>query len=125
MVLTEGIYDLDILLSSFPTYLDWFVTNAFGKRESYATFSTTHYPLRKGGEHIRWAIIHSSGDTLVDFKQANAIIDHLQDAYGTEHKHANVERYLDIFSQEHDDVFRHPNLANLVVEFMTAKNLVS
>jgi len=121
IVLTEGIYDLDILLSSFPEYLDWFVANAFGKRENYAPFSTTQYPTHEEGEHIRWAIVHSKGDTLVDFKQSEAIVQHLRGIYGPKEKDANIEQYFDLFSEEHDDVFSHPNLAKLVTEFMVVK----
>ena len=121
LILTEGIYDLDILLSSFPGYLDWFIANAFGKRESYDPFSTTHYPMHTDGEHIRWAIVHSKGDTLVDFKHAEAIVQHLRTIYGAKDNDANISKYFDLFTEEHDDVFNHTNLAKLVTDFMVVK----
>ena len=85
VVFTEGIYDLDLLLSSFPAYKDWFIAPAFGHYGTYAPFSVTRYPFRGhqgmtgyDGTHIRWLIVHSKGDTLVDLKQAEAMYDHLR-----------------------------------------------
>ncbi|KAH9946002.1 Alpha/Beta hydrolase protein [Epithele typhae] len=46
VVLSEGIYDLDALLRSFPDYKAWFVAAAFGDRDAYPDANTAAHPLR-------------------------------------------------------------------------------
>lgn len=73
VVLSEGIYDLDLLIRSFPGYRAWFVEDTFGPRtpdQSYEDANTTRYNLREGARHVHWLIVHSSGDTLVDTVQS-------------------------------------------------------
>ncbi|KAI0306523.1 Alpha/Beta hydrolase protein [Multifurca ochricompacta] len=77
VIFSEGIYDIDTLLHSFPTYRDWFIVNTFGDLPTYAQYSVTKAPLRDGTNHIRWILIHSRGDTLVDKRQSQAIVEKL------------------------------------------------
>ncbi|KAJ7903407.1 Alpha/Beta hydrolase protein [Mycena olivaceomarginata] len=74
IVMTEGIYDIDLLLAKFPDYRQWFIA---------ADASTTGLALREGSpENLRWLVIHSKGDTLVDQPQSDAIVAHLGTLYG-------------------------------------------
>lgn len=75
--MSEGIYDLDLLLRSFPGYREWFVADAFEDLENYDAFNVLKGSIRPGAEHIKWLIIHSSGDTLVDQTQSDSIYVHL------------------------------------------------
>lgn len=80
VILSEGIYDIDTLLTSFPTYRDWFIQPTFGPSESYAEFSVLGYPLRSPS-NISWLLLHSQGDSLVDVPQTEAMHKHLLDIY--------------------------------------------
>ncbi|KAI0748259.1 alpha/beta-hydrolase [Daedaleopsis nitida] len=82
VVLSEGIYDIDLLLRSFPSYKQWFIANAFGERASYPDVNVASYALRPGAAHIRWLVLHSSGDVLVDQLQSDAIYAHLSTLAG-------------------------------------------
>lgn len=80
IVMSEGIYDLDLLISHFPDYQSWFIAPAFGGLESYIPFAVTAYALRRSS--IKWLLIHSQGDTLVDSPQSDKMLDHLKSEYG-------------------------------------------
>lgn len=142
VVFTEGIYDLDLILSSFPAYKDWFIAPAFGQRGTYAPFSVTQHPFREHrgmtgyeGTHIRWLIIHSNGDTLVDLKQAEAMYDHLRSLHPAsvgglsvpENSEAADEgslgakvtrNWVDI-DVDHDDVLLGEPCVKLISEFIS------
>ncbi|KAH9901063.1 alpha/beta-hydrolase [Cubamyces lactineus] len=77
ILLSEGIYDIDALLRSFPNYKQWFIAPAFGDHDAYPDVNVASYPLRSGADHIRWLIIHSKGDSLVDQLQSDTIFSHL------------------------------------------------
>lgn len=77
VIMSEGIYDLDILLQSFPDYRQMFVANAFEDRGSYGQFSVAKMKERDGRGLIRWLVIHSTKDTLVDLVQSQVMFDHL------------------------------------------------
>jgi hypothetical protein len=82
IVLAEGIYDLDLLLESFPSedYRN-FVQGAFPHSiGSFAQYSVNHYTVRNGSP-ISYFIIHSSDDTLVDIPQAEAMYAQLESEY--------------------------------------------
>lgn len=98
IILSEGLYDLDLLLDSFPGYRKWFVIPAFGPRQSYASFSPTNFSSLF--HHIRWLLIHSSGDSLVDLKQSIRMRDHLA-SHVEEHVHTNFHE----LTANHDDIF--------------------
>ncbi|KAG6818192.1 hypothetical protein H0H87_000097 [Tephrocybe sp. NHM501043] len=102
IVMSEGIYDIDLLIKSFPTYLDWFIRPTFGHLPSYATFSTTTFPLID--THIKWLVIHSKGDTLVDLQQSEVIYQHLCSLYGNDAA-SRVFRSTDRLTGDHNDIF--------------------
>lgn len=138
LALSEGIYDLDALLRTFPDYRSWFVENAFGppaaESRGYARFSATHYPLHKqlgrggggGGAHLSWLIIHSSGDTLVDAGQAASFFAHLSALYskakpadgGTLGK---VEKDWTTLTFEHNDMLRTAQYSNLLGDWLMTR----
>jgi acetyl esterase/lipase len=124
VVCSEGIFDLDALLASFPTYHAWFIANAFGPGPSYAAANVAAYPRRVDGSHIRWLLVHSSGDTLVDVRQARAMYDHLRALYGDEvtndAKDVSPMITLDTqtFTQGHDDVLAEENYAEMICDFV-------
>jgi acetyl esterase/lipase len=139
IALTEGIYDIDLLLSSFPPYKDWFIARAFGSSDSFAPFSVTGYPMRirepsgDEGRHIKWLIIHSQGDTLVDLQQSEGMYKHLLHLYGLPSEdnvaaakgHASegaatipmITKVFD-FTEEHDDVLLGDRFLEIVKGFM-------
>ncbi|KIY64237.1 alpha/beta-hydrolase [Cylindrobasidium torrendii FP15055 ss-10] len=79
LILAEGIYDIDALVDRFPNYRMWFIDGAFGERDSYADVSVTSLPTRT--THIRWLILHSTADELVNIEQSEAMHRHLCDLY--------------------------------------------
>ncbi|KAJ7899247.1 Alpha/Beta hydrolase protein [Mycena olivaceomarginata] len=120
IALSEGIFDIDLLLTRFPEYRDWFIAAAFGDQVSYADFSATLLPLREPeSEHasLRWLMIHSTGDTLVDQPQSDAMYAHLRALYGAA-ADAHVARNIDQLDVEHDDVPVAPLFIELIRAFV-------
>ncbi|KAJ7109282.1 Alpha/Beta hydrolase protein [Mycena epipterygia] len=115
VVLSEGIYDIDLLLTRFPAYRRWFIASAFGDHASYADVSTTRLPLREGS-NLRWLVVHSTGDTLVDIPQSDAMYTHLRTLYGAE-ADARVARDVDRLDMEHSDVLQSPLFIDIVRAF--------
>lgn len=122
IALSEGIYDIDLLLVSFPEYKDWFIANTFGDQSIYTEYSTTNYPLQSCGEHINWLIVHSKGDSLVDVAQSKAIYDHLlllsansQNAQSGTHL---IQRDWDTLTMEHNDMLKTAQYTDLVGNFI-------
>jgi len=114
--MSEGIYDLPLLLSSFPTYREWFIAPTFGERDSYTDASTTQYPL--WNTYINWFIIHSKADSLVDIAQSMAINDHLRklyDAAGVS-SDTRVTCNLDELDEDHNAMLRGDNYVRIVAE---------
>lgn len=139
VVLSEGIYDLDLLISSFPKYKDWFIAPSFGPRESYTPYSVNKYPLRQykdttghDGKHIRWLIIQSKGDTLIDIKQAKAMYQHLtnllaevnvsdlveEGSADKEPQSLKVERNWENLEDDHDQVLLGEQYVEIVRDFI-------
>ncbi|KAJ7273618.1 Alpha/Beta hydrolase protein [Mycena haematopus] len=122
IVMSEGIYDIDLLLTSFPAYRGWFIAAAFGDQESYSEASTNQLPLRQAAAteaDLRWLIIHSTGDTLVDQPQSDAMYAHLRALYGDgADADAHVARNVDQFDMEHDDVVKAPLYIDVVRAFI-------
>jgi len=116
IVLSEGIYDIDLLLSRFPKYREWFIAPAFGDKPSYADFSITRLPLRKTEDDIRWLVIHSKGDTLVDLTQSDEMYKHLLRLYTG--RAQPVVSKVDDLVEEHDDVLRSETYLKIVSEFI-------
>lgn len=106
MILSEGIYDLDLLVASFPSYIDDFIATAFGSTGPYSALSVLR-PLREGASHIKWLIIHSKGDKLVDMQQSERMHEHLQRVYTDAGLSATqfVKANLDELVEDHDDIF--------------------
>lgn len=137
VALSEGIYDLDALVRTFPAYLDWFVSNAFGEGDSggkdgqdsapYARFAVTRYPLHRNGAHLRWLVLHSPGDTLVDAGQAAAFFAHLSAQYhniSSEHGGGKmrggggVEKDWTTITLEHNDMLKSAQYSDLVGDWL-------
>ena len=120
IIMTEGIYDLDLLLSSFPSYRTWFVEDAFGERASYSEISAIRWPLWNEGAHVRWLVVHSPRDSLVDPRQSEAIFDHLTQLYTAAHLplSSHVLKNMDTLQWEHDRILLRPEFVNIVGEFV-------
>jgi acetyl esterase/lipase len=103
IVMSEGIYDLELLLESFPRYRDWFIRDAFGEDKPLSNYATTTYPLRDSSTHIQWLIIHSTGDHLIDFLQSEVIFNHLSLSYGSLADRF-VFKNFDKLTGGHDDI---------------------
>lgn len=111
---SQGIYDLELLINNFPSYLEWFVARAFGKQESYAPFSVTSYPTRS--RSINWLLVHSQGDTMIDLPQSEKMLEHLKAEYGpSAEEHIFYDTSL---TQDHFDVPASDELVNIMGEFI-------
>jgi hypothetical protein len=100
IIMSEGIYDLDILITSFPKYREGFIQRAFGIAESYSQFSVLTYSTRPSSA-ISWLLLHSKRDTFVDQIQTDAMYDHLFQLCPQ-----NVIRNVDDLTEEHNDILR-------------------
>jgi acetyl esterase/lipase len=120
IVVSEGIYDLDVLLSSFPAYREWFLEDAFGKRESYAAFSVTTFPLRTQNPWTRWLVVHSKGDTLVDITQSNNIYNHLRQLHIAVGASTDifVTRSMDELEEGHNGILSGERFVQIVGNFL-------
>ncbi|CAL1704881.1 unnamed protein product [Somion occarium] len=113
IALSEGIYDIDLLINSFPQYKSWFIANAFDDLTSYAPFNTTAYNLHEGSEHIHWLILHSRDDTLVDAKQSVKFKDHIESILGKEKVLWDMS-----LKGEHDQMLREAEYPRVVGQFI-------
>ena len=114
VIVSEGIYDVDALLRSFPSYKDWFIANAFGERAAYPDVNVASYPLRPGTEHIRWLVLHSKADVLVDQLQSETMYAHL-----TALK-ADVSKNFDDLQDNHNDLLHSDVYPRIVAEFVAS-----
>ncbi|KAK7055002.1 hypothetical protein VNI00_003465 [Paramarasmius palmivorus] len=113
VILSEGIYDLEALVSRFPDYDGWFIEPAFGSSHPYTDLSVSHLALRTEGE-IRWFIIHSKGDMLVDMGQSESMASHLKAIAGAE----RVTESIGKLDDEHDDILRNEEYIRMVARFV-------
>ena len=118
VIASEGIYDLDLLIRNFPDYKAWFVANAFGELSSYSSVSTTTFPLRSNSSHVRWLIVHSRGDTLVDLVQSEVIYSHLLSCYAVHEGSARVSKDWETLSQDHHEALQSEAFLGIVAEFI-------
>ncbi|KAJ3811617.1 Alpha/Beta hydrolase protein [Lentinula aff. lateritia] len=116
VIFSEGIYDIERLLKDFPDYRSWFIEEAFRDLPSYATLDTTSLRLRTQND-IRWLIIHSQGDTLVNVAQSEAMLTHLNNLYGQIEGKA-VQGNIEELKAEHDTVLSTPVYLRIVVDFI-------
>lgn len=120
VIMSEGIYDVDLLLKSFPAYREWFIADAFEDLDSYVDVNTAAYKMREGGKGIRWLVLHSKGDTLVDEVQSQTMVAHLKTFESTAHESGDaghVESYFDL-TQEHNDALLEDRYHEVVSGFI-------
>jgi hypothetical protein len=117
IVMSEGIYDLDLLLASFPAYRTFFVEHAFGARGSYSEYAVTTAPLRTPGPGPRWLILHSTGDTLVDVLQSNTMYKHLVQLH-TNNCTQRVYWNTSELDGEHNEILRGEHYIRIVGNFI-------
>jgi len=113
--LSEGLYDLDLLLTSFPDYRQLFIAPTFGHRDSYAPFSPINFPLLH--HHLRWLLIHSDADNLVDLAQSQAMREHLLRLYAPDserHVHSNFHE----LHAGHDAILHTDKYFRIVTDFV-------
>ena len=114
IAVTEGIFDIDLLLASFPSYRSWFITNAFGDLDTYGDFSVTKYPLRDGDGHIHWLVVHSPNDTLVDVKQADAMYAHLTELELYSKHGDTVRKDVSTITSDHNDMLQSVQYSDFI-----------
>jgi acetyl esterase/lipase len=121
VVLSEGIYDIDTLLESFPTYRDWFIVDTFGNLPTYDQYMATRMPLREGANHISWIIIHSKGDTLVDMRQSQTMYEHLRCLHEDGLPEAgHVLKNWEDLEDEHNGIFQSEFFIRIVGDFISS-----
>lgn len=124
VILSEGIYDIDLLLASSPDYRTWFIASAFGEHHSYAAYATTNFPVRKDGGHIRWLVVHSKGDTLVDQRQSEVMYEHLQRIHEEQDGGSSNRRVFkdwEALNEEHNDILRGDIFVRVVGDFVSGQ----
>lgn len=113
ILLAEGIYDIDLLLQRHPTYND-FIGGAFTARDSYTDVSTPNFAAREGSDHIKWLVVQSTGDTLIDEEDSLVMYEALTKLYpGT----ANVSKDFTGFTQDHFEVLDTDDFKDLLLLF--------
>lgn len=116
VVLAEGIHDLDLLLETFPSYQD-FVQGAF-PGSNFSPFSVTRYSVREGAP-LRWLVVQSHGDTLIDEAQAASMYAHLQSEYGRMGwDTALVQKDFDSTTEDHDKVLLTTRFAEVACRIL-------
>jgi len=70
----EGIYDVPLLVQTWPTYREWFVDKAFTCESTWDKGSPTHRHVVIGAP---WLVAHSAEDELVDMAQSTTFVKHL------------------------------------------------
>ncbi|KAI0035698.1 Alpha/Beta hydrolase protein [Vararia minispora EC-137] len=118
VVFSEGIYDIDKLLESFPSYREWFIAAAFGDRATYSDDAVSKYSFRQGGTDTQWLIVHSTGDTLVDIIQSRTIYEHLLSLQGESPKAAKVLQNFNTLDKEHNDILKSKAFLDIVADFV-------
>ncbi|KAL1745636.1 Alpha/Beta hydrolase protein [Schizophyllum fasciatum] len=114
VVFSEGIYDLDALLKKWPEYGKWFIHDAFGEKTDYSAFSVAKYPARKSD--IRWLLLHSSGDELVDLGQTEIMGTHLRAIHEGELDAVTTD--TNVLTDKHDDVLKNEYYLSKVSQFV-------
>lgn len=116
--MSEGIYDVDLLLKSFPTYREWFIADTFGDLDTYAAVNTSAYQIRESGQNTRWLVVHSKGDTLVDEVQSQSMVAQLKTfEFAASGDAAFVESHFDLTS-DHNDVLLEDRYHEVVGRFI-------
>ncbi|OJA14857.1 hypothetical protein AZE42_00798 [Rhizopogon vesiculosus] len=115
IITSEGIYDIDLLLSSFPSYKAWFIEAAFGRRSSYHDVSVTKMTPRVECHHLQWLIVHSKGDTLIDEAQSEAMYQHLL------HNVTHVTKNFEELKEEHNAILAGEEFVKIVGQYILDK----
>lgn len=115
IIFSEGIYDIDLLIASFPNYKSWFLANTFSEHDSYAPFNTTAYTLRPEAKHVHWLIMHSHSDTLVDICQSKKFYKHLTAMVEDPDEQVKWDESLE---EDHDEVLEMEEYAKVVAGFV-------
>ncbi|KAF8447590.1 alpha/beta-hydrolase, partial [Boletus edulis BED1] len=112
IIMSEGIYDIDLLLSSFPGYKTWFIDNTFGRRDSHENASAIEATIDPRAPHIHWFVIHSKGDTLVDERQSQGMYDSFRG------KSCLVSKSFDVLEDEHNDILKSPQYIEIINRYI-------
>ena len=111
--LSEGLYDLDLFLKASPSCKEYFVAPAFGQHQSFDVFSTVNYQPRS--LDVRWLVIHSVGDELVNIDQSEVFYSHL------ESQKAHVAKNWDQLDGNHDDILPTVQYARIIGDFIVSQ----
>ncbi|KAG8986526.1 Kynurenine formamidase [Tulasnella sp. 427] len=113
IILTEGIYDIDILLRLHPDYRD-FIEGAFEAREFYADVSTSNFAPYEKSSHIHWLVVQSKGDSLINEEDSQVMYDALVKLY----PEANtVSKDFTTMTQDHFEMLQTEAFRDLVLRF--------
>ena len=117
VIMSEGIYDIDLLLSNFPKYRTWFIENTFGRKDTFETVSAFRAAIDPEIRHIHWFIIRSKGDTLVDEHQSEGMYGFLKE------KSCLVTKSFNTLEEGHDDILKGPRYVDIIDRYI--KGLVA
>jgi hypothetical protein len=82
----EGIYDIPLMISDFPNYLEWVVTPAFrNDKQHFVDVSPTHLLVNKppSASQIdqifpKWLVVHAEADELLKSNQSTGFAENLK-----------------------------------------------
>jgi len=120
VIMSEGIFDIDQLVSCFPQYRERFVSDAFGGTAKFSDFSVFNYPSREHMDSTRWLLVHSKGDSLIDVGQSQAMYEHISRLYLKQNLPVDKHVYIDTdgLQAEHDDIFKEDKYIETVSSFI-------
>ena len=79
----EGIYDIPLMVQTWPSYKDWFVVNAFGSNETVWKQASPKY-MNPGRLDIPYLLLHSVNDELMDMEHTTSFSRYLIETVGCE-----------------------------------------
>ncbi|KAJ3131196.1 Kynurenine formamidase [Physocladia obscura] len=127
----EGIYDIPLLVATYPSYRDWFISNAFGKEGDarWIDGSPVLTQLVDTDFSASHLVIFSKNDGLVDIAQSQRWVDRLKKIAkndvakinGTSDTKWTVDEEFDSILSNHDDVLADPLFFEIVKNWIKRK----
>lgn len=107
----SGIYDIPLLVNTFPSYLD-FITQAFGHDKTKYLDASPVSKASKSLDHKPIVIAHSQADSLINNDQAKVMYHHIKKF------HENVVLDMSL-KGDHYEVMKVENLLGPIKQLLT------
>lgn len=111
----EGIYDINFMCDTWPTYAEWFVNDQFSTDISVWKLGSpiSHNPKESNPDQVipPYLLFHSANDELLDVEQTNRYKRHLENI-------TSVKLYLESLKGNHDGVLKEDAFYDIVSDFI-------